>query len=842
MSSNYRTIDATENSNSKRTLNASYTVTASAASQSGAYDFSQSYNRSHTVKNIVIFAPGLSMHYDDEWTEKSNRSTSDVGTFSPSGASGTATLNAMQSTSARRDENGSRSGIDNSTFTSHNHRGGYESQFAENKYGPNPTGKYSNNSNGSSFSQYDENGTRANGDTFSIFLVSNGVHTYNDSGTTTGSGGGLVHQGNYVLYESSGSTRTESESGTLPGGSWNATHTNKTSSSLTDDAGYTRSTGGISGSGKFDSRRSGSTEVSTHRNGSETTGAATVTFNESFYEKTAGETTDKGTHNLSPTGPSPSGKLTTKNTYELNSGGTTTTVVNGGGVNTTDVKTDSHVVNKTMTDEHQYAPGRSVTNGKYVYDVSDIATSSRTLTGTSTLSGCTTTVDDKSKGKTTYTYNDVETYGGSGPANGLAKLKWNVDGTSSSDHLETCPNRTLHTVSSISHYVNLTDNLLYTIVASSSGGGAMGPGMMGGGALAGGAGLSGIGVVTVYLKDVGSLEVTEDVSGPGMTYHREKLDSGSWITTGAGGYTVVLGQRSATVGVWGQVHSWRHKDMMSGTYCSPPPGGCGSFGPVGTDTGGTMLSGGLGLLPMAHPPSKEPVGGGGGEQGGQAAGAGQGKAGASISALDYARLSRGAYGDDGHLAKLKEEWDIKVFEDKASGFKARLFVNKTTRECVLAFAGTESSLADIRADVAQGLGRQTRQYEMAIALAGSLKQSSGCGGKLTLTGHSLGGGLAAAAALVHGLHATTFNAAGVHAATVRHHGGSLDNAGALIEAYRVRGEPLSYIQDSGLRVGSLPIGWIMPDGNGNTHWLDHPWTWKWWKWHSIDAVIDALGG
>jgi hypothetical protein len=195
MSSHWHSVDATENSNSKQTLNASYIVTASAASQSGDYDFSQSYSRSETVKNIgMIFAPGLSMHYDDEWTEKSNRSTSDVGTFSPSGASGTATLNALQSTSARRDENGSRSGLSNSTFTSHNHRGGYESQFTENKYGSNPTGKYSNNSNGGSFSQYDENGTRANGDHFSIFIMSNGVRTYNDHGTTTGSGGGLVHE------------------------------------------------------------------------------------------------------------------------------------------------------------------------------------------------------------------------------------------------------------------------------------------------------------------------------------------------------------------------------------------------------------------------------------------------------------------------------------------------------------------------------------------------------------------------------------------------------------------------------------------------------------------------
>ena len=81
--------------------------------------------------------------------------------------------------------------------------------------------------------------------------------------------------------------------------------------------------------------------------------------------------------------------------------------------------------------------------------------------------------------------------------------------------------------------------------------------------------------------------------------------------------------------------------------------------------------------------------------------------------------------------------------------------------------------------------------------------------RLTFTGHSLGGGLATAAALHTNRPAVTFNAAGVNGWTT-----NLSNASRLITNYRVKGEVLSTLQDSPL------YGWLLPNSSaGATYWL-----------------------
>jgi len=65
-----------------------------------------------------------------------------------------------------------------------------------------------------------------------------------------------------------------------------------------------------------------------------------------------------------------------------------------------------------------------------------------------------------------------------------------------------------------------------------------------------------------------------------------------------------------------------------------------------------------------------------------------------------------------------------------------------------------------------------------------------------LVGHSLGGGLASAAALVSGRPATTFNAAGLHASTRRSLSGDGRplHDGVEITAYHMKGEALTSLQ------------------------------------------------
>ncbi|MEM6455392.1 MAG: hypothetical protein AAF772_09890, partial [Acidobacteriota bacterium] len=70
------------------------------------------------------------------------------------------------------------------------------------------------------------------------------------------------------------------------------------------------------------------------------------------------------------------------------------------------------------------------------------------------------------------------------------------------------------------------------------------------------------------------------------------------------------------------------------------------------------------------------------------------------------------------------------------------------------------------------------------------------GDDLTITGHSLGGGLAAAAGTVVGVETTTFNAAGVHSNTLEPFGLTRDDADGLVESFSVDGEILNGAQDS----------------------------------------------
>ena len=123
-----------------------------------------------------------------------------------------------------------------------------------------------------------------------------------------------------------------------------------------------------------------------------------------------------------------------------------------------------------------------------------------------------------------------------------------------------------------------------------------------------------------------------------------------------------------------------------------------------------------------------------------------------------------SFSQGGLLKDLKVGYDANnpnnVFT--STGMSAMLTRSPVTGTYYLAFRGTEIGPIDRRdsdADLSQYAGKRTPQYEKAIELAKLVKERLGSDVEIHLTGHSLGGGLAAAAAYATGLKATVFNPA-----------------------------------------------------------------------------------
>lgn len=162
--------------------------------------------------------------------------------------------------------------------------------------------------------------------------------------------------------------------------------------------------------------------------------------------------------------------------------------------------------------------------------------------------------------------------------------------------------------------------------------------------------------------------------------------------------------------------------------------------------------------------------------------------------------------------------DPSRLHDSRSGFGANFYAS-ARGHVVLAFTGTDEG-GDWRHNLRQGLGLRDAQYDQAVELAAEARRAFGP--DLVLTGHSLGGGLAATAAMVHEVPAVTFNAAGVHDRTLERLGfdaGVLKREAAegLIRSYAVESELLTHLQED-----SFPLKHVMPDAPGHRIELPDP--------------------
>jgi RHS repeat-associated protein len=206
---------------------------------------------------------------------------------------------------------------------------------------------------------------------------------------------------------------------------------------------------------------------------------------------------------------------------------------------------------------------------------------------------------------------------------------------------------------------------------------------------------------------------------------------------------------------------------------------------------------------------------------------------------EAAAMSAHVYGDKSDKI-LKGGWKVSdkkidgvVLRDGETGLYSKLYErtikkgeHKGEIEYVYATAGTQDAkdAKDAKEDALQPLGLSS-QYDLSVKNAKQISKSLGKNTELTFTGHSLGGGEAAANAYATGRDAITFNAAGVGSISLLKYGQSTKSK---IDAYILSTDPLNLAQNK---------SYLLPDVNGTRHYLKPSDLSSVYNGHSIDNVL-----
>jgi hypothetical protein len=155
----------------------------------------------------------------------------------------------------------------------------------------------------------------------------------------------------------------------------------------------------------------------------------------------------------------------------------------------------------------------------------------------------------------------------------------------------------------------------------------------------------------------------------------------------------------------------------------------------------------------------------------------------------------------------------KMLNPRNSNFRVAVYVKDpavwgtdSKPGAVIAFRGSTPDEEDWQNDFGQDANEKSMYYTRALRIGNIL---AGNEADIHIVGHSLGGGLASAAQGSSGLTASTYNAAGLHPATVArffHDDQLLAADPAKITAIRIKGEVLTKTQES--PIGSWGLAFL----------------------------------
>ncbi|KAJ56710.1 hypothetical protein ACMU_07160 [Actibacterium mucosum KCTC 23349] len=210
----------------------------------------------------------------------------------------------------------------------------------------------------------------------------------------------------------------------------------------------------------------------------------------------------------------------------------------------------------------------------------------------------------------------------------------------------------------------------------------------------------------------------------------------------------------------------------------------------------------------------------------------------NVTESDGAGLAEDTYHDEPDVGDLPDNWTALSsseleklglggvkFSDKGTGIKSRMYKNSETGEYVLGFAGSQD-IGDWIMNASHGVYGTSPQHEQAAALVGQVTTALG-GKKLSLVGHSLGGGLAVTGALNSNnpsLEIKVYNSAGgassIHSSSMSNTDHYVSSTRTLVRQSDKRGRTISTTLGDVI-VDTLNITFkfagLAFDGVGTTH-------------------------